>query len=313
MKWSVLVTLIYLVTSVAHAASTNAGFIQGLWYSENSFHTGDTVRVYVAVRNNTGNDLTGTVKFFDNNVPIGSSPVAALSDHIVESWTDWKATYGTHTLSASLTQVGLSAAGTSSSTITVVSPLASDVVFVNNPPAPPSNNISPANQGGTTQHAAAIPGAKTATSSASSRYPLINPTEGIEQYLPVSSASNILNAVTDIATHAKANLDAYRTSLVKTNPITTPLTTLDIPVNASGFGTITRTISAHTKPTAQLPSGAAGTWLTKIGGIIYTFYLSLLATLSWTLGHPILVQLGLLFSILFALLKTAQRLSRRNY
>jgi hypothetical protein len=114
----------------ALAAGQNAGIIQGLWYSSDQPIADEALRIYVAIRNNTGQDLSGTIEFFDNEKRIGHKSVEALDGRIIESWADWTPEFGTHTVSANLSRVILSKAGTSTEVHESVSSLAQDVVFV---------------------------------------------------------------------------------------------------------------------------------------------------------------------------------------
>jgi hypothetical protein len=114
----------------ALAAEQNAGIVQGLWYSSDEPIAGESVRIYVAIRNNTGSDLSGTVEFFDNDKRIDHKNIAALDGRIIESWADWTPAYGTHTVAANLSRVVLSHAGTSTQVSETVSSLAKDTMFV---------------------------------------------------------------------------------------------------------------------------------------------------------------------------------------
>jgi hypothetical protein len=77
-------------------AQTNAGFVSGVWYSKTPFFAGETVRIYSAVQNQSGFDITGTIKFFDNGDVIGESDFSAINGRLVEKWIDWKVTEGNH-------------------------------------------------------------------------------------------------------------------------------------------------------------------------------------------------------------------------
>ena len=94
LKYILLSLLLFPVTVVAQ--SQNAGFVEGLWYSKMPFFAGEEVRVYAALRNNTGSDLSGTVRFTDNTITIGEKPVEALDGRLVETWIDWTPSSGNH-------------------------------------------------------------------------------------------------------------------------------------------------------------------------------------------------------------------------
>jgi hypothetical protein len=81
---------------VVSVAQTNAGFVSGVWYSKTPFFAGETIRIYSAVQNQSGYDITGTIKFFDDGKIIGESDFSAINGRLVEKWIDWKVTEGEH-------------------------------------------------------------------------------------------------------------------------------------------------------------------------------------------------------------------------
>ena len=86
------------------AEGLNAGFVQGVWYSKTPFFTGDTVRMYTAVQNNSSFDIQGTVEFLVDGNSVGQSSFSALDGRIVEVWSDWNVTKGNHSISATITK-----------------------------------------------------------------------------------------------------------------------------------------------------------------------------------------------------------------
>jgi len=130
MKW--LFTILFFITplTLIFAQEFNAGFVQGLWYSDQEVFVDTPTRIYVAVRNNTDADLTGTVEFFVDGARIERNNVSALSGRIIESWADWKPDYGEHTISASLSRIELHQVGSSTEAVTITASLAEDIIFV---------------------------------------------------------------------------------------------------------------------------------------------------------------------------------------
>ena len=130
MKW--LLTGLFFITlaSTALAQEFNAGFVQGLWYQDKVMFVDTPTRIYVAVRNNTGADLTGTVEFFDNDNKIERNNISALDGRIIESWADWTPTYGEHTITATISRIELHQVGSSTQAVEIVSASASDTFFV---------------------------------------------------------------------------------------------------------------------------------------------------------------------------------------
>lgn len=88
--------------SFVFAQELNAGFIQGVWYSKTPFFTGETVRMYTAIQNNSGFDIQGTVEFLVNGAAAGESSFSAINGRIIEVWSDWNATGGNHSVGASI-------------------------------------------------------------------------------------------------------------------------------------------------------------------------------------------------------------------
>lgn len=93
------------LTGMSFADSMNVGIIQGLWFSQDNYFVGDTIRIYTAVQNNSGADVEGIVEFFDNNVAIGSKNFSTLDKRIVEIWNDTVATKGKHQFSVRITEL----------------------------------------------------------------------------------------------------------------------------------------------------------------------------------------------------------------
>lgn len=84
------------------AQNQNAGFVQGLWYSHTPFFAGEEVRIYAALRNNTGNDLIGTVQFVANDEVIGEKKVEVLDGRLFETFVDWTPSAGEQSVSVAL-------------------------------------------------------------------------------------------------------------------------------------------------------------------------------------------------------------------
>ncbi|MCA9355227.1 hypothetical protein KC865_01595 [Candidatus Kaiserbacteria bacterium] len=130
MKWFWIVSLFFSYTTACLAQSFNAGFVQGIWYKDETVFADSPTRIYVAVRNHTGADLTGVVEFFDNGERIERNNVSSLDGRIIESWTDWEPSYGEHVITATISKIELRNVGSSTEAIEVMSASSSDVIFV---------------------------------------------------------------------------------------------------------------------------------------------------------------------------------------
>ena len=130
MKWGLSLVFFLALASFVSAQEFNAGFVQGLWYGDEQVFAEKDTRVYVAIRNNTGSDLTGTVEFFDGDKRIERNNVSALDGRIIESWADWTPSYGEHTITATLSRTELHQVGEGTEAVEVVSALAENIIFV---------------------------------------------------------------------------------------------------------------------------------------------------------------------------------------
>lgn len=326
-----------LIPFVTQAEEFNAGIVQGLWYSEEKVFAGDNVRIYVAIRNNTGSDLSGTVEFFDGDRRIDRKTVQALDGRIIESWADWSPTYGSHTLRANLARIELHKVGSTTQAVEVTSSLAEDILFVDYD----TDQDLIGNEDDTDDDGDAVsdvqekekgtdPLVKNVTQddaeeeeqtaqdnnnrtqeveddAESKSEPEGDHTpEGLEQYLTDSPAENVLSSVTSYINEAKENLDTYREE--RKSDSTQVATTSKPTVNADGFGEIAR---ASSTATSFNLSDFLGSIFKLIGNLMGVVYSLVLTALSFVLGHPMIVQLCLLILILFFIIKAAAKVGRR--
>jgi hypothetical protein len=340
MKWLLSLIVLFILTTPVSAQEFNAGIVQGLWYSQETVFAGQTVRIYVAVRNNTGSDLKGTVEFFDGEKRIDQESVSALDGRIIERWADWTPTYGEHTISATLSSTKLYTVGERTETIRVTSALAEDTFFVDydtdNDGVGNKADIDDDGDGmsdaveevnGTdplvfdeptpepvSDDTADSPNTSTSSDTQSSLSTNLDTGEGLEQYLTPSRADTMLSSFTTLVNESKEKIDTYRQERAVENGTAEPIIE-DIEVNADGFGKIVRTTDTpketKEKPKVQKPDGFIGDIFGFFGAIFGGIYTGVLTILSFALGHPIFMQLFLLFGILLALYKVSQRMSRR--
>lgn len=331
--WRVLLLTILFTPILTHAS--NAGIVRGLWYSEEVFFTGEPVRIYVAVRNNTGADLSGTVEFFVNDEKIERKNIDALDGRIVESWADWNPKYGTSTITATLSRTELSTTASGTKAVEVISALAEDEIFVDqdtdkddignltdpdddndgisdseeienetdpldpNSPAPESEELE------TNEDEEENETEEDADQNEDSSDPT-----GLEQFLVPSRADSVLTNLTGVMTETKKRIDDYRAKRDLEQKLKSG--EIEIPVNDDGFGTIERiTRSESNKPKAEKPEGFFGDIITFFGNVITAIWSGVLFVSSWFLGHPMLVQIVLLLLILLAIYKIAQKIGSR--
>ncbi len=335
MRYWLIPLLLLTVTNSLQAEALNAGFVQGLWYSQETVFAEVPTRVYVAIRNNTGADLTGTVTFFVDDKRLGSQAVSALNNRLIESWIDWMPRYGEHTLRAELTRLRLSVVGSSTETVSAALAAATDSVFVDydtdadgigdeTDSDDDGDRISDTEESSSgtdplvADHVASesqVKRERDATNSSGETAVLSTDTtsgsyEGIERYLTPSRADTLLTGVTHWAEVAKQQLDAYRAARAIDHATTSVPA---IAVNNDGFGEITRSTEA-TAASVDVPRAEGafmGDVVMLIGTLLRGIFTALLFVLSWFLGHPSLVQFSLLLGILVGIYLLARKLGRR--
>jgi len=101
-RGAIFLIFFFSPSSFAFAQELNAGFIQGVWYSKTPFFTGETVRIYTAIQNNSGFDIQGTVEFLVNGTAVGESFFSAINGRIIEVWSDWNVTGDNHSVGANI-------------------------------------------------------------------------------------------------------------------------------------------------------------------------------------------------------------------
>lgn len=321
----------------AHAQSSNAGIVQGLWYSQDKVFAGEKVRIYVAIRNNTGGDLKGIVEFFDGEKKLERQNVQALSGRIIESWTDWTPTYGSHSLKATIIRTELSQVGSSTKEIVVSSALAEDTLFVdydtdkdgigNTEDINDDNDTytdAEEKQNGTdplvknevkvqketSDDKEEVRDVAETDDEDDKRVATQNSSEGLEQYLAPSRAETVLSSVTKYVDTAKQKVDNYRQERAEVKDAET------VTVNEDGFGAITRTEAGEKKSDVPQKEDGGGGFLDKasatLSSLLSNVYAFILWLVSFVLGHPMLVQLAILLGILFTIIRFASKFGKRK-
>lgn len=315
--------------SLSHAEPVNIGFVQGLWYSEEPVFVGVPTRVYVAFRNNTPHDLTGTVRFTDNGTRIGSSYVNVLSGRIAEAWVDWTPTPGDHNIAVSLGDAELHVIGKNPEPVDIAGIVTEDAITVDHDTDgdrignlldedddndgvtdedEKSRGTNPlvANPKPSTEDAAEPEEVPEAPKKVAVETPRED-AEGLEKYLPDGNGAEFVETVTDKVRDTKKSLDAYReernAELYKKEDIPeTPL------IQTLGTSTENATI---TRTQIEPERGVVESLLSGISVLLKNIYTFILWMLSGTLAHPALVELLLLLGILYAIYRFARRVGRR--
>lgn len=359
MKWLNALLLFFALTTHTSAQTFNGGFVEGLWFYDTAVFADVPTRIYVAVRNNTGADLTGTVTFYDNDTRIERTSISIVNGRLIESWADWKPSYGEHTVRVELSNIKLHTVGSSTETVDDASALAEQDIFVDydsdgdgvgneddtdddndgytdtqekkhgtdplDPNDPlPEEETDAASESSKSEDSET--NSDTSEDTAINRSTLGEGPYGLEQFLNNNRADTALTSITNTVNTTKKRLDAYRASRsgggsegdvdaeeslrdssASSTNTTTSSPTSSTPVNEDGFGEVSRS-----KAQKEKNSGFIGGAIDIAVRAIDSVYTLLLFLLSLYLAHPVVVQLTLLFLILFLVYKIAKRLGKRG-
>ncbi len=326
-NWAVgFLLLAFLLPAPTRAEVLNVGFVEGLWYSGEPVFVGVPTRVYVAFRNNTPHDLTGTIRFTDNGKRIGSSYVSVLSGRIAEAWIDWTPTEGEHALGATLSDAELHKIGAPSEPIEVAGIVAEDAVTVeyDTDKDGVGNTADPDDDGdgvsdederaGGTDPLRANPKPVSEKREETEKtkelvVETVRETEttevirpGLEQYLPDGVVASVVGGITDEVHDIRETLDAYRKERNEA------LYQKELAPSASAPTSDTATITRSTIETK------GGFFDALFGGVVSIFkniYTFILFLLSGVLARPAFVELLFLLLVLYLFYRTARRLGSR--
>lgn len=117
-KILLLLIFTFTIPILVSAQSSNIGIIKGIWFSEDIFFAGDPIRIYTAIQNNSGEDIEGSVEFFDNDISIGKKNFTALDRRVSELWIDTIVSEGKHDYSVAITEAVINRPGEAAEPIT---------------------------------------------------------------------------------------------------------------------------------------------------------------------------------------------------
>ncbi len=327
--------LFFILPYGVHAEETNAGFVQGLWYSAEPVFAGVPTRIYIAVRNNTGHDLTGTVRFTDNGKRIGSFEVSALEGRLVEAWVDWTPTFGEHVVTATVSDATLHIIGGGTEAIDIAGITASDTLSVDydtdhdgvsNTEDADDDNDSVSDSDETergTNPLVTNPKAVSEDISAKedntevlttdTRAHTNTPTssgEGLEQYVENETVDTLLSNATTKIERAKTALDTYREERdAALSQSTSPTDTENPPEMKLGTLTENATI---TRTQIGTDTGLLGSFVSGVAALLTSLWTLVLFSTSKILSHPAILEALLLVGILVFFYRVARRFGRRN-
>lgn len=310
-------SMLFLPT-VSFAAPLNAGLVQGIWYAHEPLFADVPNRIYVAFRNTTESDLTGSIHFFVDAKDIGSSEVHALAGGVVETWIDWTPSYGNHTVTATIGTATLTTVGGETKTVSLTGLSATSTSSVDRDTdkdgigdAEDSDDDNDAVSDSDEQARGTnplVPDAHPQEKSEEKSQTPINgsgdassssPT-GLERFIPEGAPHSTLETITHTINTAHQAVETYRTERnAKIHDALIPESTSDDGVS------ITRTSieDAQGSLSKKVVLGAKA--------ILSHLWTATLALVSLILHYPALVEIGSLLLILYILFRTARRLGRR--
>lgn len=313
------------------AEEPNAGFVKGLWYSAEPVFDGVPTRIYVAMRNNTGHDLTSTVHFTDNGKRIGTFEVSALEGRLVEAWVDWEPTYGEHTIIATVSGAKLHIIGGDTESIDIAGITASDTLMVEydtdsdgvgnaedtdddndtvsdtdetvRGSDPLVENPHPKN----TEEPEEVLSADTLTRAPEALES--HAEQGLEQFIDAGATDTFLAGTTQKIERMKTSLDTYRTK--RSNALIPEAEVAEDSSTETGLGTYTDTA---TITRSQLPSQDSflSSFVSRVAVLLSKLWTFVLYVISKILSYPAILEATLLLVILAVIYRTARRLGRRN-
>lgn len=320
--------LLFVLPFYTHAEEANVGFVQGLWYSSETVFSGVPTRIYVAFRNNTPHDLTGTVRFTDNEKRIGSSEISALSGRLVEAWIDWTPSAGEHNITASVSDATLHIIGGGTQTIDVANMIATNSLTID-------TDTDEDGIGNATDTDDDGDGVSDVDEKARGSDPLVkNPTvvstekpdteptpkisrtteeespsnteRGLEQYVGEGTTDALLSNVTQKVETAKETIDAYREKRAETlTPEKSVTESTETPL-----GTYTENATI-TRSKIETKNSFLSSFISGIATLLQKIWTFILWITSHALAYPALIELGILIAILYMVYRAARSVGRR--
>ncbi|MFZ2252564.1 MAG: hypothetical protein WAW13_00150 [Minisyncoccia bacterium] len=319
--------LLFTLPFYTHAEEANVGFVQGLWYSSETVFSGVPTRIYVAFRNNTPHDLTGTVRFTDNEKRIGSSEISALSGRLVEAWIDWTPTAGEHNIAASVSDATLHIIGGGTQTIDVANMIATNSLTID-------TDTDKDGTGNATDTDDDNDGVSDVDEKARGSDPLVknpsavtveksetepvqkiskptdetdapNSERGLEQYVGEGTTDELLSNVTQKVETAKETIDTYREKRAEEIAPKEVKESTETPL-----GTYTDNATI-TRSKIETKNSFLSSFISGVALLLQKIWTFILWITSHALAYPALIELGILIGILYIIYRAARSVGRR--
>lgn len=81
----------------------NSRILPVIWFSKLEPESGDTLKIYSLIQNNSGQNYSGNAIFYVNNNEVARHPFVSNTDILKTISTDWKVTPGTHEIQVKIT------------------------------------------------------------------------------------------------------------------------------------------------------------------------------------------------------------------
>ena len=102
-KILIIISFIFLSHPLFLFAQTvsNVGLVEHtIWYSQDPFFEGDTIKIYTLLYNSGVSSVSGTVEFYDNETLLGKKDIIILAQAPKDVSVSWVVTAGNHSISA---------------------------------------------------------------------------------------------------------------------------------------------------------------------------------------------------------------------
>ena len=322
-------SILFLFPFSTYATDVNAGFVQGIWYSSETVFAGVPTRIYIAFRNNTPHDLTGTIRFTDNEKRIGSTDISALSGRLVEAWVDWTPTEGTHNISAHVSDATLHIIGGGTQSVDSTDILASDALTIDTDTDKDGignatdtdddgDNVSDVDEKArgsdplvknptavTVEKATAPTETEQRATNESDETEEKDSERGLEQYVDEGTADLLFSNVTEKVETAKEVVDTYREKRAEELAPKEIKESVETPL-----GTYTENATI-TRSKIETKNSFLSSFISGIAALLQKIWTFVLWITSNALAYPALIELGILVGILYTIYRTARSVGRR--
>ncbi len=99
----VIILYWFLFLPILTFATSNAGLVDGIWLSDQTATEGESIQIFAVIQNQTDSTLSGTVTFYNLDIPIGDVNFSIQTGEFQLVTLDYTLPVGHHSISASIT------------------------------------------------------------------------------------------------------------------------------------------------------------------------------------------------------------------